>query len=300
MHCIYRRLIVVLICNGKHSLLIKVVYVKMIALGTFRYFVSFLDCGILLGILDNFHIEVSPKLLALMIIVLLLLTNVGVVIASSVYSTISLKGEEEDPISNQSTTFSILIAIGIFFLLQGGLAIVYGKYTKQKNILKILLKNVLDTISGIVGMWSVGNAAGFFDNTSAFFVSSVPLASAATAITATTTAVAIKKRVKSSYAFLCYFMVIPFVCSVASGNDLTSIWSSDGFLTNYNFILTGFVYPVVVYSIWSSSGFLTAFGPGVGVASGPLTVNEDPIYSLWSSSEGLIAAPAPTFLEFRK
>lgn len=237
-----------------------------------------------------------------MIIVLLLLTNVGFAIASSVYSTISLKGEEEDPISNQSTTFSILTAIGIFFLLQGGLAIVYGKYTKQKNTLKIILKNVLDTISGIVGMWSVGNAAGIFDNTSAFFVSSVPLASAATALTAATTAVAIKKRVKSSYAFLCYFMVIPFVCSVASGNDLTSIWGSDGFLTgNYSYIISGFVYPVVVYSIWSSSGFLSAFGSGNGLTSAPGngTIVE-PVYSLWSSSEGLIAAPAPTFLEFRK
>ena len=27
----------------------------------------------------------------------------------------------------------------------------------------------------------------------------------------------------------------------------------------YSIMLTGFVYPVVVYSIWSSSGFITAF-----------------------------------------
>ena len=150
--------------------------------------------------------------------------------------------------SSANQTFSIVAAVGIFLLLlKRGFAILCGKITNQKNVINIMLKNILDTLSGAIGLWSVGNAAGIFDNTSIFFLPSVPLAAVATSLTIAITLDTVTKRFKS-YAYVCYFMVIPLVYSASTCNVEWNIWSSSGFLTGGQ---------VAVASIWSSSGFLT-------------------------------------------
>jgi len=118
---------------------------------------------------------------------------------------------------------------------------------RQKNVKNIMLKNLLDACGGALGFWSVGYAfayggadpdkKGFIGN-EGFFLANMTdggdligwffqFAFAATA--ATIVAGTVAERCKFE-AYLCYSLM-----------------------------LTGFVYPVVVYSIWSSSGFLTAF-----------------------------------------
>lgn len=143
--------------------------------------------------------------------------------------------------------FYLLFAAAMVFFMQAGFAMLCAGSVRQKNVKNIMLKNILDACGGALGFWSVGYAfayggaspdkKGFIGN-QGFFLGSFTeggdliswffqFAFAATA--ATIVAGTVAERCKFE-AYLCYSLM-----------------------------LTGFVYPVVVYSIWSESGFLTAF-----------------------------------------
>mmetsp|Transcript_44900 Transcript_44900/g.94226 ORF Transcript_44900/g.94226 Transcript_44900/m.94226 type:complete len:504 (-) Transcript_44900:199-1710(-) len=143
--------------------------------------------------------------------------------------------------------FYLLFAAAMVFFMQAGFAMLCAGSVRQKNVKNIMLKNILDACGGALGFWSIGYAfayggassdkKGFIGN-SGFFLGDFmdgsdligwffQFAFAATA--ATIVAGTVAERCKFE-AYLCYSLM-----------------------------LTGFVYPVVVYSIWSSSGFLTAF-----------------------------------------
>jgi Amt family ammonium transporter len=143
--------------------------------------------------------------------------------------------------------FYLLFAAAMVFFMQAGFAMLCAGSVRQKNVKNIMLKNILDACGGALGFWSVGFAfayggsgpekKGFIGNEGFFlgdFTTGGDLigwffqfAFAATA--ATIVAGTVAERCKFE-AYLCYSLM-----------------------------LTGFVYPVIVYSIWSSSGFLTAF-----------------------------------------
>ena len=158
-------------------------------------------------------------------------------------------------VSDGLDVFYLLFAAALVFFMQAGFAMLCAGSVRQKNVKNIMLKNILDACGGALGFWSVGYAfayggsssdsKGFIGNSGFFlgdFTSGGDLigwffqyAMAATA--ATIVAGTVAERCKFE-AYLCYSLM-----------------------------LTGFVYPVVVYSIWSSSGFLTAFNdnPAFGV-----------------------------------
>lgn len=143
--------------------------------------------------------------------------------------------------------FFLIFSATMVFFMQAGFAMLCAGSVRQKNVKNIMLKNILDACGGALGFWSVGYAfayggsdadkKGFIGNTGFFlgnFTSGGDLVSwffqfAFAATAATIVAGTVAERCKFE-AYLCYSLM-----------------------------LTGFVYPVVVYSIWSSSGFLTAF-----------------------------------------
>lgn len=144
-------------------------------------------------------------------------------------------------------TFFLIFAAALVFMMQAGFAMLCAGSVRQKNVKNIMLKNMLDACGGAIGFWSVGYAfayggaspdkKGFIGN-EGFFLKGFDTAAeysgwffqfAFAATAATIVAGTVAERCKMS-AYLCYSLM-----------------------------LTGFVYPVVVYSIWSSSGFLTAF-----------------------------------------
>lgn len=164
------------------------------------------------------------------------------------------------------------------FFMQAGFAMLCAGSVRAKNVKNIMLKNILDACGGALGFWSVGYAfayggasgdkKGFIGN-SGFFLSGFSeggdligwffqFAFAATA--ATIVAGTVAERCKFE-AYLCYSLM-----------------------------LTGFVYPVVVYSIWSSSGFLSAFNGTPTFGSGMYDFAGSGVVHMTGGITALIAA----------
>ena len=140
----------------------------------------------------------------------------------------------------QLDVFYLLFAAALVFFMQAGFAMLCAGSVRQKNVKNIMLKNLLDACGGALGFWSVGWAfayggedptkKGFIGN-EGFFLTDMTAGSdligwffqfAFAATAATIVAGTVAERCKFE-AYLCYSLM-----------------------------LTGFVYPVVVYSIWSS------------------------------------------------
>jgi len=118
---------------------------------------------------------------------------------------------------------------------------------RQKNVKNIMLKNILDACGGALGFWSVGYAFAYggsdadkkgFIGSSNFFLMDA----------------------SSGGDYIGWFFQFAFAATAATivAGTVAERCKFEAYLC-YSLALTGFVYPVVVYSIWSSSGFLTAF-----------------------------------------
>lgn len=143
--------------------------------------------------------------------------------------------------------FYLLFAAAMVFFMQAGFAMLCAGSVRQKNVKNIMLKNILDACGGALGFWSVGYAfayggadadkKGFIGN-SGFFLGDF----------------------SSGGDLIGWFFQFAFAATAATivAGTVAERCKFEAYLC-YSLMLTGFVYPVVVYSIWSSSGFLTAF-----------------------------------------
>ncbi|KAL7539821.1 hypothetical protein ACHAWF_006513 [Thalassiosira exigua] len=151
--------------------------------------------------------------------------------------------------------FYLLFAAAMVFFMQAGFAMLCAGSVRQKNVKNIMLKNILDACGGALGFWSVGYAfayggavpekKGFIGN-SGFFLANMT----------------------SGGELIGWFFQFAFAATAATivAGTVAERCKFEAYLC-YSIMLTGFVYPVVVYSIWSSSGFLSAFNskPAFGV-----------------------------------
>ena len=145
--------------------------------------------------------------------------------------------------------FYLLFAAALVFFMQAGFAMLCAGSVRQKNVKNIMLKNILDACGGALGFWSVGYAfayggsssdkKGFIGNTG-FFLGTEDFLSGGSLIS--------------------WFFQFAFAATAATivAGTVAERCKFEAYLC-YSLMLTGFVYPVVVYSIWSWSGFLTAF-----------------------------------------
>jgi len=144
-------------------------------------------------------------------------------------------------------TFYLLFAASFVFMMQTGFAMLCAGSVRQKNVKNIMLKNILDACGGALGFWSVGYAfayggadsskKGFIGNTG-FFLSGFT----------------------TGGELIGWFFQFAFAATAATivAGTVAERCKFEAYLA-YSLMLTGFVYPVIVYSIWSSSGFLSAF-----------------------------------------
>jgi Amt family ammonium transporter len=164
------------------------------------------------------------------------------------------------------------------FFMQAGFAMLCAGSVRSKNVKNIMLKNLLDACGGAIGFWSLGYAfayggsdkyhKAFIGNTDFFlrnFNEGEDYASwffqfAFAATAATIVAGTVAERCKMA-AYLCYSVM-----------------------------LTGFVYPVVVFSIWSSSGFLTAFNTDPFRGIGMIDFAGSGVVHMTGGTTALIAA----------
>jgi Amt family ammonium transporter len=156
--------------------------------------------------------------------------------------------QESDAIGELASALDtgwLIIAATLVLFMQAGFALVEAGFIRSKNVVNILMKNVLDVSLGTIAYWAIGfglaygvsGAAGgaLFGNGNFFLTggfSDYPtwffqFAFAATAATIVSGAMA--ERTKFS-AYLIYTVVI-----------------------------TAVIYPIVSHWIWDGSGWLTAF-----------------------------------------
>mmetsp|Transcript_7350 Transcript_7350/g.13495 ORF Transcript_7350/g.13495 Transcript_7350/m.13495 type:complete len:510 (+) Transcript_7350:227-1756(+) len=143
--------------------------------------------------------------------------------------------------------FYLLFAAAMVFFMQAGFAMLCAGSVRQKNVKNIMLKNILDACGGALGFWSVGFAFAYggatadkkgFIGSSGFFLADFT----------------------SGGDLIGWFFQFAFAATAATivAGTVAERCKFEAYLC-YSLMLTGFVYPVIVYSIWSSSGFLTAF-----------------------------------------
>jgi len=153
--------------------------------------------------------------------------------------------------------FYLIFAAALVFFMQAGFAMLCAGSVRQKNVKNIMLKNILDACGGAIGFWSVGYAFAYggassdkkgFIGSEGFFLNGF----------------------ESSQEYVGWFFQFAFAATAATivAGTVAERCKFEAYIC-YSLMLTGFVYPVIVYSIWSPSGFLTAFNDeplfGVGM-----------------------------------
>ncbi|XP_063693862.1 uncharacterized protein LOC134825564 [Bolinopsis microptera] len=150
--------------------------------------------------------------------------------------------------------FWLIICAGLVFLMQAGFALVEVGSVRIKNTKNILIKNMLDACIGALSFWLIGYAFAFGENNS--FIGADGFALKTLDIPQEETPDRLYQG--NNYAF--FFFQWAFAATAAtivSGAVAERCQVIAYFI--YSFMLTIFVYPVVVHWGWSGNGWASAF-----------------------------------------
>ena len=166
----------------------------------------------------------------------------------------------------------ILMAGVLVFLMQAGFTLVEAGFTRSKNTINIIMKNVMDLCIGSLGFWAIGYTLMYGDSIGSFigtpslffdaegqmhnlFFQTVFCATAATIISG-----AVAERTKfSTYLILSLVMTV-FIYPI-SGHW---VWQGSGWLTKLGFV--DFAGSTVVHSVGGWAALVAAYlvGPRIG------------------------------------
>ncbi len=190
--------------------------------------------------------------------------------------------EAIDLVQTHANYLWTLVAAALVFFMQAGFAMVEAGFTRAKNAVNIMMKNLMDFSIGSIGYWAIGfgimfgvSKTGWF-GTSGFFLSDfVPdgdpwvlafwmfqVVFAATAATIVSGAMA--ERTKF-VGYLCYsFMVSALIYPVFGSWAWGSLFNGSGWLEGLGFI--DFAGSTVVHSIggWAAMAGAIVLGPRLG------------------------------------
>ncbi|WP_053978500.1 ammonium transporter [Mangrovimonas xylaniphaga] len=172
--------------------------------------------------------------------------------------------------------FWILVA-GIFvFFMQAGFTLVEAGFTRSKNTINIVMKNLMDLCIGSLGFWAIGytimygeSIGKFIGSPSLFynepgdmhnlFFQTVFCATAATIVSG-----AVAERTKFS-TYIIFSLIMTTIIYPISGHW---VWQGDGWLTELGFI--DFAGSTVVHSVGGWAGLVAAalIGPRIGKYTG--------------------------------
>jgi len=140
-------------------------------------------------------------------------------------------------------TMFLLIAGALVFFMQAGFAMLTAGLTRSKNTTNILFKNLMDFVMCSLAFWAVGwglaygTSAGGFIGTDQFFLTSaggdgVPI-------------------------YIQWFFQVVFAGTAATivAGAMAERTKFTAYLI-YSFIISLFIYPVVVHWVWSGAGWL--------------------------------------------
>ena len=158
-------------------------------------------------------------------------------------------------------TLWVLVAAFLVFFMQAGFAMVESGFTRAKNAVNILMKNLMDFSMGSIAYWAIGFAIMFgagnaFMGTSGWFVPSETLTEGA----ATDTSVfsALEWSSVPTYAAWLFQLVFAATAATIVSGAMAERTQFKSYLI-YSVFITGIIYPVVGHWVWGG-GWLSSLG----------------------------------------
>ncbi|MXV85528.1 ammonium transporter [Candidatus Poribacteria bacterium] len=164
----------------------------------------------------------------------------------------SIEGEKVSDAKYMADTLWVLVAAFLVFFMQAGFAMVESGFTRAKNAVNILMKNLLDFSMGSIAYWAIGFAI-MFGTGSAFMGLSgwfVPADSTAFASLEWSS-------VPTHAAWLFQLVFAATAATIVSG-AMAERTQFKSYLI-YSVFITGIIYPVVGHWVWGG-GWLSDFG----------------------------------------
>ena len=164
----------------------------------------------------------------------------------------SIEGEKVSDAKYMADTLWVLVAAFLVFFMQAGFAMVESGFTRAKNAVNILMKNLLDFSMGSIAYWAIGFAI-MFGTGSAFMGWSgwfVPADSTAFASLEWSS-------VPTHAAWLFQLVFAATAATIVSG-AMAERTQFKSYLI-YSVFITGIIYPIVGHWIWGG-GWLSDFG----------------------------------------
>ena len=167
----------------------------------------------------------------------------------------SVDGEKVSDAKYMSDTLLVLVAAFLVFFMQAGFAMVESGFTRAKNAVNILMKNLMDFSMGSIAYWAIGFAIMFgtgsaFMGTSGWFVPADSTAFASLEWSS----------VPTHAAWLFQLVFAATAATIVSG-AMAERTQFKSYLI-YSVFITGIIYPIVGHWIWGG-GWLANFGAGM-------------------------------------
>ncbi|XP_068638473.1 ammonium transporter 1 member 3-like [Aristolochia californica] len=162
----------------------------------------------------------------------------------------------EESVADSINAVYLLFSAYLVFVMQLGFAMLCAGSVRAKNATNIMLTNVVDAVVGSISYYLFGFAFAFgvgstsnpFIGTRFFALNDIP---------------------NSTYDYSYFLYQLAFAIAVAgiTSGSIAERTQFGAYLV-YSFLLTGFVYPVVVHWVWSSAGWLSPSVTGSGLLFG--------------------------------
>ena len=167
----------------------------------------------------------------------------------------SIEGEKVSDEKYMVDTLWVLVAAFLVFFMQAGFAMVESGFTRAKNAVNILMKNLMDFSMGSIAYWAIGFAIMFgagnaFMGTSGWFVPADSTAFASLEWSS----------VPTHAAWLFQLVFAATAATIVSG-AMAERTQFKSYLI-YSVFITGIIYPIVGHWIWGG-GWLADFGAGM-------------------------------------
>ena len=177
----------------------------------------------------------------------------------------SVEGEKVSDAKYMADTLWVLVAAFLVFFMQAGFAMVESGFTRAKNAVNILMKNLMDFSMGSIAYWAIGFAIMFgagnaFMGTSGWFVPAESNAFGSLEWSS----------VPTHAAWLFQLVFAATAATIVSG-AMAERTQFKSYLI-YSVFITGVIYPIVGHWIWGG-GWLSNFGVGMSDFAGSTVVH---------------------------
>ena len=169
--------------------------------------------------------------------------------------------ETTDEAKYIADTLWVLVAAFLVFFMQAGFAMVESGFTRAKNAVNILMKNLMDFSMGSIAYWAIGFAIMFgagnvFMGTSGWFVPSETLE--AGAATSSSIFSALEWSSVPTYAAWLFQLVFAATAATIVSGAMAERTQFKSYLI-YSVFITGIIYPIVGHWVWGG-GWLSSLG----------------------------------------